>query len=330
MERTIHFDSASEADRLLAPTTSFFGKMQKELCIDCTCRDNWLKVTADDEETLDHAESFVHLLRHALNQGMDLRGSVRPYILFHFLEGNEADIREMLDTRIDVMTGKRSVFTKTLGQAHYLREISKQDVTFGIGPAGTGKTYLAMAMAVHALLQGEVNRIILTRPAVEAGEALGFLPGDLQQKILPYLRPLYDALHDMMDAGTIEQMIERGVIEVAPLAYMRGRTLNQSFIILDEAQNTTEEQMLMFLTRIGFDSRCVVNGDPSQIDLPKNKRSGIREALHALEKTKGIAICRLGEEDVVRHALVQRIIRAYRTARDLSSSSTLTTPTPTA
>lgn len=324
VETTLYFTGPGESEDILAPRGGFLRAMESSFAVQCTARDHWLKLSAESEETLAKVGAFVTLLRFARSEGADLRGPTRYYLMDRFLEGREEAVRGMLATKIAVMQGKRPVFPKTLGQAAYLKAIQKHDVTFGLGPAGTGKTYLAMAMAVSALLKGEVNRIILTRPAVEAGEALGFLPGDLQQKILPYLRPLYDALHDMLDGATVTQFIERGVIEVAPLAYMRGRTLNQSFILLDEAQNTTEEQMLMFLTRIGYDSKCVVNGDITQIDLPNNKRSGLSEATRALQQTRGIALIPLNEDDVVRHALVQRIIRAYRTLRDdttLSSTS---------
>jgi phosphate starvation-inducible PhoH-like protein len=191
---------------------------------------------------------------------------------------------------------------------------------FGLGPAGTGKTYLAMAMAVAALKREEVTRIILTRPAVEAGEALGFLPGDLKEKIMPYLRPLYDALYDMLEAEEMQRFVERGVIEVAPLAYMRGRTLNRAFVVLDEAQNTTTEQMFMFLTRLGSESKAVITGDPTQIDLPNNKRSGLIEALQALRNVDGISFCRFEERDVIRHELVQSIVRAYRRHRGSGDS----------
>jgi phosphate starvation-inducible PhoH-like protein len=195
--------------------------------------------------------------------------------------------------------------------------MQSRDITFGIGPAGTGKTNLAVALAVSALKQEKVSRIILTRPAVEAGEALGFLPGDLQEKILPYLRPLYDALYDMLELEEIQKYMDRGVIEVAPLAYMRGRTLSQAFVILDEAQNTTTEQMFMFLTRLGHDSKCVVTGDRTQVDLPRNKRSGLIEAVEALNKVEGIAFQFFDETDVVRHRLVQAIVHAYREHRGL-------------
>ncbi len=321
VESTLYFTGPGESEDILAPRGGLLRAMEDSFAVQCTARDHWVKITAESQDLIDRMTAFVNLLRFARSEGADLRGPTRFYILERFLEGREEEIRNMVATKIEVMQGKRPVFPKTLGQAVYLKAIQEHDVTFGLGPAGTGKTYLAMAMAVSALLKGDVNRIILTRPAVEAGEALGFLPGDLQQKILPYLRPLYDALHDMLDSATVAQFIERGVIEVAPLAYMRGRTLNQSFILLDEAQNTTEEQMLMFLTRIGYDSKCVVNGDITQIDLPNNKRSGLREATRALHNTRGIALVPLSEDDVVRHALVQRIIRAYRTLRDEPSPS---------
>ncbi|WFB35005.1 PhoH family protein [Kiritimatiellota bacterium B12222] len=323
IEKTIYFSSPGECDEVLAPRGGLLTELTSAFAVQLTARDNWLKLTAENKADIDAAEGFVQLLRFFRSQGADLRGPTRYYLLRQFLDGNETALREMLELKIEVVSNKRPVLPKTLGQATYLRKIDAHDITFGLGPAGTGKTYLAMAMAVSSLLRGDVSRIILTRPAVEAGEALGFLPGDLQQKILPYLRPLYDALHDMLDAAMVTEFIEKGVIEVAPLAYMRGRTLNQSFILLDEAQNTTEEQMLMFLTRVGYDSKCVVNGDPTQIDLPGNKPSGLREAMNALDRTRGIAMVSLTEDDVVRHALVQRIIRAYRNLRDPASTLTV-------
>ena len=207
--------------------------------------------------------------------------------------------------------GKKQVTPKNASQRRYMEEIEKHDMMFGIGPGGTGKTYIAVAMAVSALLTKQVNRIILARPAVEAGERLGFLPGTLQQKIDPYMRPLYDALYDMLDADKLERFLEKGIIEVAPLAFMRGRTLNDSFVILDEAQNTTSEQMKMFLTRLGFNSKAVITGDVTQIDLPPGKKSGLIEALEVCGKIEGIGVMQFGEKDVVRHNLVQQIIRAY-------------------
>jgi phosphate starvation-inducible PhoH-like protein len=223
----------------------------------------------------------------------------------------EVKLSEMLDDTVQVGAGKRGVAPKGLAQQEYLRAIRTHDVVFGVGPAGTGKTYLAMATAVAALLERKYKRIILTRPAVEAGEKLGFLPGDLAEKVNPYLRPLYDALHDMMDMERAQDLLARGTIEVAPLAFMRGRTLNSSFVILDEAQNTTVDQMKMFLTRLGYDSKAVITGDVTQVDLPDGKRSGLQDAIRLLGNVEGIAMSRFTDVDVVRHPLVQRIIRAY-------------------
>jgi phosphate starvation-inducible PhoH-like protein len=224
-------------------------------------------------------------------------------------------LKDILGDRIHTSEKKPSVTAKTVGQKRYLDAIRRHDVTIGVGPAGTGKTYLAVAMALAALREGKVSRIILTRPAVEAGEALGFLPGDLYEKIMPYLRPLHDALQDMLPAEEIQKHTERGVIEIAPLAYMRGRTLNHAFIILDEAQNSTTEQMFMFLTRLGISSKAVITGDETQIDLPMHKHSGLLEAHRALRHVEGIAIIEFSKRDVVRHPLVQRIISAYEDHR---------------
>ncbi|MCB9629217.1 MAG: PhoH family protein [Sandaracinaceae bacterium] len=223
----------------------------------------------------------------------------------------QVNLRRLFDDVVVAAQGRRAIAPKGLTQQLYLQAIRDNDVVFGVGPAGTGKTYLAMAMAVRALQEKRVKRIILTRPAVEAGEKLGFLPGDLAEKINPYLRPLYDALHDMMDAEKVAGLMERGTIEVAPLAFMRGRTLNASFVVLDEAQNTTSEQMKMFLTRLGFDSKAVITGDITQVDLPHSTRSGLRDAEHLLEGIEGIGFVRFNDNDVVRHPLVQRIVRAY-------------------
>jgi phosphate starvation-inducible PhoH-like protein len=224
-------------------------------------------------------------------------------------------LKEMVSDRVQTHERKPGVTAKTVGQKKYLEAIRAHDITFGIGPAGTGKTYLAVATALAALREGKVSRIILTRPAVEAGEALGFLPGDLYEKITPYLRPLHDALQDMMPGEEIQKLMERATIEIAPLAYMRGRTLNNAFIILDEAQNSTAEQMLMFLTRLGHGSKAVITGDETQVDLPSHKQSGLAEAHRALKNTEGIAIVEFSKRDVVRHALVQRIIAAYEDHR---------------
>jgi len=226
-----------------------------------------------------------------------------------------AALESMHAERIQTSLKKASVTPKTTGQRKYVQAIRQHDITFGVGPAGTGKTYLAMAMATAALREAKVGRLILTRPAVEAGEALGFLPGDLHEKLAPYLRPLYDALHDMLPPEDIQKHMERGTIEIAPLAYMRGRTLNHSFIIFDEAQNSTMEQMFMFLTRLGHGSKAVITGDVTQIDLPRHKPSGLIEAREALAKTEGIAIVEFQKRDVIRHPLVQRIVAAYENHR---------------
>jgi phosphate starvation-inducible PhoH-like protein len=236
------------------------------------------------------------------------------YLITLVREGNDAQVAQMAKDVVCITAKGKPIKAKTVGQQKYMKAIAKNTVTIGVGPAGTGKTYLAVAAAVAAFRERTVNRIILTRPAVEAGERLGFLPGDLQNKVDPYLRPLYDALYDMLGAETFQKYQERGSIEVAPLAYMRGRTLDDSFIILDEAQNTTKEQMKMFLTRLGFGSKIVITGDVTQIDLPDDKTSGLKDAIRVLEGVNDIAICQLTSADVVRHALVQEIINAYEKA----------------
>jgi phosphate starvation-inducible PhoH-like protein len=257
------------------------------------------------------AEEFFAFLNAARGQGMNIRTPDFARLVDSFAKGEARRWRAFLDEPLVIATNRKSVVPKTIGQKEYLQSVLKQPIVFGIGPAGTGKTYLAMAAAVSALLNHEVERIVLTRPAVEAGEALGFLPGDLREKILPYLRPLYDALHDMLDPEEVVKLTEKGIIEIAPLAYMRGRTLSRAFIVLDEAQNTTPEQMMMFLTRLGEDSRMVVTGDVTQVDLPRSKVSGLLEVRRILEHVPGIVFHTFGSEDVVRHPLVQRIIEAY-------------------
>ncbi len=314
-EATIHFSNAREARDLTGHPVEIMKRIESAFDVRLTARDAWLRVLGPEEQ-VEQACRFFELLRQARDQGVVLKEHGIVYTLQQVLAGREQDLNALYVSRIEVATGKAPIFPRTFGHRLYVDSIRKNDVTFGIGPAGTGKTYLAMAMAVSSLLKNEVGRIILTRPAIEAGEALGFLPGDIQQKVLPYLRPLYDALHDMMPPDDIEKNIERGIIEVAPLAYMRGRTLNHSFIILDEAQNTTREQMLMFLTRLGFDSKAVITGDLSQVDLPNHKLSGLLEAKHTLGDVAGIAMVEMGDSDVVRHALVQKIIKAYRDTRE--------------
>jgi len=277
-------------------------------------RDIWLEIAGDDASE-ERAARFFEILVNGRSRGLELKRHHILYALHAFEAGREGELVQLTENRITVSAEKNPVFPQTFGQLRYAQAIRAMDIVFGIGPAGTGKTYLAMAMAVHALMNSDVSRIILTRPAIEAGEALGFLPGDMHAKVQPYLRPLYDALYDMMRPEDIERRLDRGEIEVAPLAYMRGRTLNHAFVILDEAQNATCEQMLMFLTRLGFDSKCVITGDLTQMDLPGNKISGLQEAIETLDAIDGIAITRLDDSDVVRHELVQQIIRAYRERR---------------
>ena len=267
-------------------------------------------VLMGEEKNVNQALKLMTELHQSVSNGKNLDKQSISYSLSLLLEGSEERIKELEDTIVLTQKGK-AVQPKTLGQKEYINLIKNNDITFGIGPAGTGKTYLAVAMAVKAFKRDEVSRIILTRPAVEAGENLGFLPGDLKDKVDPYLRPLYDALFDMLGADKFNKYLERGLIEVAPLAFMRGRTLDNAFIILDEAQNTTREQMKMFLTRLGFGSKAVVTGDLTQTDLPDNKKSGLLHARDVLKGVEGIGSIKLTERDVVRHALVQRIIVAY-------------------
>ena len=272
-----------------------------------------LKVSGD-EEPVDKAVRTIEGLLALAAKGEQIDEQRVRYLITLVNEGNDAQVSKIAKDVVCITAKGKPVKAKTVGQQEYMKAIMKNTVTLGVGPAGTGKTYLAVAAAVAAFRERTVNRIILTRPAVEAGERLGFLPGDLQNKVDPYLRPLYDALYDMLGAETFQKYQERGSIEVAPLAYMRGRTLDDSFIILDEAQNTTREQMKMFLTRLGFGSKIVITGDVTQIDLPADKVSGLKDALRVLEGVKDIAICRLTSADVVRHALVQEIINAYERA----------------
>lgn len=283
--------------------------IEETLKIDVILREGNI-VLMGEEKNVNQALKLMTELHQSVTNGKNLDKQSISYSLSLLLEGSEDRIKELEDTIVLTQRGK-AVQPKTLGQKEYINLIKNNDITFGIGPAGTGKTYLAVAMAVKAFKRDEVSRIILTRPAVEAGENLGFLPGDLKDKVDPYLRPLYDALFDMLGADKFNKYLERGLIEVAPLAFMRGRTLDNAFIILDEAQNTTKEQMKMFLTRLGFGSKAVVTGDLTQTDLPDNKRSGLLHATHVLKGVEGIGSITLTERDVVRHALVQRIIVAY-------------------
>lgn len=284
--------------------------IENEFCVRVTCRDSELKIEGN-AENVSKACKVIESLLQLINRGEALSEQNVRYCISLVNDGSEDKIEQLAGDCICITSKGKSIKPKTIGQKRYCSLIAENTVTIGVGPAGTGKTYLAVAMAVTAFRSKQINRIILTRPAVEAGEKLGFLPGDLQSKVDPYLRPLYDALFDMLGAETYQKYVERGNIEVAPLAYMRGRTLDDSFIILDEAQNTTSEQMKMFLTRLGFNSKMVITGDITQIDLPRGARSGLKDCVRILKNIKGIGTCMFDEKDVVRHRLVQDIIKAY-------------------
>jgi phosphate starvation-inducible PhoH-like protein len=311
---TLHFENDRVAQQLYNNDPRNLQAVQEHLGVKATSREGWIKLEGE-EKAIEAARHLFLQLESSLKSGTPIRNRDFAHALNVVKTEGASTLKEMLSDRIQTSEKKPGVTAKTVGQKKYLDAIRRHDVTFGIGPAGTGKTYLAVAMALSALREGKVSRIILTRPAVEAGEALGFLPGDLYEKILPYLRPLHDALHDMMPAEEIQKSTERGIIEIAPLAYMRGRTLNHAFIILDEAQNSTSEQMFMFLTRLGISSKAVITGDETQIDLPSHKASGLVEAHRALRHVEGIGIVEFSKKDVVRHPLVQRIIAAYEEHR---------------
>ncbi|MBQ7549203.1 MAG: PhoH family protein [Clostridia bacterium] len=309
-EQIISFDRMEQAVSLFGSFDENIKLIEKKYDVDVVCRGTDMKVSGD-EENVALAVRAINGLLGLINRGETLNEQNVRYVTDLVDDGDEDKLASMGNDCICVTVKGKPVKPKTLGQEKYIQAIEENSIVLGIGPAGTGKTYLAVAMAVRAFRAKEVNRIILTRPAVEAGEKLGFLPGDLQQKVDPYLRPLYDGLFDMLGAESFQKYQERGSIEVAPLAYMRGRTLDDSFIILDEAQNTTAEQMKMFLTRLGFNSKMVVTGDITQIDLPDGKRSGLVEAMKILRNVDDIKTVRFTEKDVVRHKLVQDIIKAY-------------------
>jgi phosphate starvation-inducible PhoH-like protein len=311
---TLHFESARLAQQLFNNEVRNLQAVEEQLGVKATAREGWIKLEGEPA-AIDRAKQLFLLLEGSLKNGSPVRNREFSHALAVVSQEGAGALKEILSERIQTSTKKATVTPKTVGQKKYVEAIRQHDVTFGIGPAGTGKTYLAMAMAVAALKEEKVARIILTRPAVEAGEALGFLPGDLYEKITPYLRPLHDALQDMLPTEEIQKYMERNVIEIAPLAYMRGRTLNHAFIILDEAQNATAEQMFMFLTRLGLSSKAVITGDETQVDLPSHKHSGLLEAHRALRNTEGIGIVELTRRDIVRHPLVQRIIAAYEEHR---------------
>ncbi len=309
-EQIINVDRMEQAVSLFGSFDENIKMIENEFSVAVVTRGSELKVTGEAENVSKAAKAINGLLT-LINKGETLSEQNIRYVMSLVGEGNEDKLESMSSDCICISSKGKPIKPKTLGQKRYTQAIRDNTIVFGVGPAGTGKTYLAVAMAVTAFRQKQVNRIILTRPAVEAGEKLGFLPGDLQQKVDPYLRPLYDALFDMLGAESFQKYQERGSIEVAPLAYMRGRTLDDSFIILDEAQNTTREQMKMFLTRLGFNSKMVITGDVTQVDLPDGKKSGLVEVVKILKNIKDIDTVRFSEKDVVRHRLVQDIVKAY-------------------
>ena len=310
MEQRISLERMEQAVNIFGSFDENIRLLEKEFNVAVTNRDGELRINGEAEDVM-HAAKAVQAMLTLSSRGEALGEQNVRYIVDMVRAGREEQISQLAGDVLCISAKGRPVKPKTLGQKEYIQSVLKNTVTIGVGPAGTGKTYLAVAAAVQAFREKQVNRIILTRPAVEAGERLGFLPGDLQSKVDPYLRPLYDALFDMLGAETYQKYLERGSIEVAPLAYMRGRTLDDSFIILDEAQNTSREQMKMFLTRLGFGSKIVITGDVTQIDLPDGKPSGLREAMRVLKNVEGIGICELTNADVVRHVMVQRIVKAY-------------------
>jgi len=307
---TLHFDNARLAQALYANEPKNLRLLEDLLGLRVAAREDWISLEGDPSNIAKAKELFSELQK-AVARGATIRRQEFSQAVNAVTRNELPPLPELSEERIEVSNRRRAVAPRTPGQKRYVEAIRKHDIVIGIGPAGTGKTYLAMAMAVNALRRERVGRIILCRPAVEAGEALGFLPGSLEEKVSPYLRPLLDALYDMMDPDEIQRNMERGVIEVAPLAYMRGRTLNNAFVILDEAQNATSEQMMMFLTRMGFDSKVVVTGDITQVDLPGHKISGLIEIQDVLRDIPGVVFVYFDGRDVVRHELVQKIIAAY-------------------
>ena len=310
LEQRISIERLEQAVNIFGSFDENIRLLEQEFHVTVVNRDGELRVEGEPEETMLACKAIQALLTLS-SRGEAIGEQNVRYVIGLVRSGRETQISELTGDVLCITAKGRPVKPKTIGQKEYIKSVLHNTVTIGVGPAGTGKTYLAVAAAVAAFRDKQVNRIILTRPAVEAGERLGFLPGDLQSKVDPYLRPLYDALFDMLGAETYQKYLERGNIEVAPLAYMRGRTLDDSFIILDEAQNTSREQMKMFLTRLGFGSKIVITGDVTQIDLPADKSSGLKEAMRVLRNVEGIGICQLTNADVVRHVMVQRIVEAY-------------------
>ena len=310
VERIVNAERVEDLITVFGSFDENIKRIEEALNVRVVNRGTDLRVSGD-EEMADKAVRTLEGLLSLAAKGETIDEQRVRYLITLVNEGNDAQVAQMAKDVVCITAKGKPIKAKTVGQQNYMKAIMKNTITIGVGPAGTGKTYLAVAAAVAAFRERKVNRIILTRPAVEAGERLGFLPGDLQSKVDPYLRPLYAALFDMLGAETYQKYLERGNIEVAPLAYMRGRTLDDSFIILDEAQNTSCEQMKMFLTRMGFNSKMVITGDVTQIDLPADKMSGLKQAVRVLKDVEGIGICELTDQDVVRHVMVQRIIKAY-------------------
>lgn len=313
--KKLQFANGRLLNQLHCGKTENLEKAERAFGVELVARENWLLIEGPEED-VNRCEEFFDLLKLARERDLAFRNGDFDRMLEKVATGEAAEFQELLAEPLTIHIKKRTVVPRSLNQQRYLQLILKHDVVCGIGPAGTGKTYLAMAAALRALIDGEVEKVILTRPAVEAGEALGFLPGDLEEKLLPYLRPLHDAMEDLLGNAEVRKLIEKGTIEIAPLAYMRGRTLSRAFAVLDEAQNATSGQMMMFLTRLGEGSKMVVTGDITQIDLPRSRKSGLKEAEGVLSKVEGVKFFHFDQGDVVRHSLVRRIIEAYRVNRE--------------
>lgn len=310
-QQTLEFESARLTHQLYCGQDSHIMMAENAFGVKIVTRDNWMQIEGGEEESVNRASHFFQLLSKGRAQGIQIQTTDFENALSSYVKGNSAALEELFEKPLVVKVRQKTIVPRTINQKRYLKFILKNDVVFGIGPAGTGKTYIAVAAAVQALMNKEVKKILISRPAVEAGEALGFLPGDLTEKIDPYLRPIYDAMHDLVGVEDTMKMLEKGMIEIAPLAYMRGRTLSDAFIMLDEAQNTSPEQMMMFLTRLGEGSRMIVTGDITQVDLPRHKTSGLKQAVQVLARVEGIKMFYFEHTDVIRHSLVSHIIQAY-------------------
>lgn len=308
--KKLEFENPHHVEKLYCGQESNLKLAERELGVDIVVRDNWIQFEGTEKE-IENAAHFFGLLGKGRSQGIHIHTADFENVLNGYVKGDQALLEELFNKPMVIKVRNKTIVPRTINQKRYLKFIQRHDIVFGIGPAGTGKTYIAVAAAIQALLNKEIDKIIISRPAVEAGEALGFLPGDLTEKIDPYLRPIYDAMNDLIGTEDRLRMMDKGVIEIAPLAYMRGRTLSNAFVMLDEAQNTTPEQMMMFLTRLGENSRMIITGDITQVDLPRAKTSGLKQAVQVLGRTEGIKLFYFEHSDVVRHKLVSRIIQAY-------------------